>query len=232
MSERVPSGRLKQRALLMLAVACAPLSLWAADSGQPPAIDVVVERKDGGEWKAVDPHYVFASQDQIRFVFRSEVPGHLYVLNRTPAGASDWIFPGTRGDAGNLVAPGRSYRIPAQGSFVISGAPGFDTTVWILSPDALHVGAASDLLAEPPKAVSSETNLIPRCTDTLLVARGPCTDDRAGATPFHERLNLPQSGTLVSRDLNFSNDGERTRITPRDETGGGVIVYEFRIAHR
>jgi hypothetical protein len=123
---------------------------------------------------------------------------------------------------------GQKYRIPAQGGFMISGPPGFDTTVWILSPHPLHAGAAADLLG----SAGHEDNLIPRCSDTLLVARGPCTDDRAGATPFHERLHLSQSESLVARDLDFSNDGDRTRIVPRDQASGNVIVYEFRIAHR
>jgi hypothetical protein len=221
-------------AVFLIAAAWCPLNLWAAETGQSSALDVVVERKDDAAWKAVDPHYVFASGDQIRFVFRSDMPGHLYVLNRAPSGASDWIFPATKTQPDNRVTSGHTYRIPADGAFVISGPPGFDTTVWILSPQPLQIGAAGDLLANPQKehAAGSEDNLIPRCTDTLLVARGPCTDDRAGATPFHERLHLPQSKGLVARDLNFSNDGERTRITPRDQASGNVIVYEFRIAHR
>ena len=212
----------------------ATLTLSASDTARTTAVDVVVERKLGGDWQAVDPHYVFTAQDQIRFVFRSGVPGHLYVLNRAPSGASDWIFPATNTEPNNKVAPGESYRIPAQGAFVISGPAGFDTTVWILSPHPLPLGSAADLLVDQPQGhpAGNNDNLIPRCSDTLLVARGPCTDDRAGATPFHERLHLPQSQGLVARDLNFSNDGDRTRITPRDQASGNVIVYEFRIAHR
>ena len=220
-------------AALVIAAALGSLNLAAADTGSTAAVDVIVERKAGADWQPVDPHYVFAAQDQIRFVFRSDVPGHLYVLNRAPSGTSDWIFP-ANAETDNRVAPGQSYRIPAQGAFVISGPPGFDTTVWILSPRTLPMGAASDLLTDQPKehAEGSGKDLIPRCSDTLLVARGPCTDDRAGATPFHERLHLPESQGLVARDLNFSNDGDRTRITPRDQGSGNVIVYEFRIAHR
>jgi hypothetical protein len=228
-----PAQGSQSRLFLVLALAAVPI-LQSAENTQPAAVDVVVERKDGSEWRAVDPHYVFASQDQIRFVFRSDVPGNLYVMNRAPSGASDWIFPAPGTDPENRVAAGQSYRIPAQGGFVIGGPPGFDTTVWILSPHALQLGSAADAIAEAPKerGTNSQDNLIPRCSDTLLVARGPCTDDRAGAAPFHERLNLPQSDGLVARDLNFSNDGGRTRITPRDQTSGNVIVYEFRIAHR
>lgn len=218
---------------VLFALVLSPVSLRSAETSQATALDVVVERKAGAGWHAVDPHYVFASQDQIRFVFRSDVPGNLYVLNRAPSGTSDWIFPAANTATENRVAPSQAYRIPAQGAFVISGPPGFDTTVWILSPHPLQLGAAANLVGEPPKERSgSEENLIPRCTDTLLVARGPCTDDRAGATPFHERLNLPHSDGLVARDLDFSNDGDRTRITPRDQASGNVIVYEFRIAHR
>ncbi len=122
----------------------------AAGTGRNAAVDVVVERKAGAEWTAVDPHYVFAAQDQIRFVFRSGVAGHLYVLNRAPSGASDWIFPAANTTPENRVAPGQAYRIPAQGAFVISGPPGFDTTVWILSPHPLPMGAAADLLPDQP----------------------------------------------------------------------------------
>jgi len=209
--------------VVVLAVAPGSARLWSAEAS---AVDVVVERKAGADWRAVDPHYVFAVQDQIRFVFRSDAPGPLYVLNRPPAGASEWIFPAAGTEPDNRVAPGQTYRIPAQGAFVISGPPGFDTTVWILSPHPLPMGAAAEWGGDTAKG------LIPRCGDTGLIARGSCTDDRAGAMPFHERLRLPQSEGLVARDLDFTNDGDRTRITPRDQASGNVIVYEFRIAHR
>jgi hypothetical protein len=193
------------------------------------SLDIVMEHKAESGWHSVDPHYVFASGDRIRFVFRSGVPGYLYVLNRAPSGASEWIFPAANTHADNQVATGQTYAIPADGAFVISGPPGFETTVWILSPKRLATATAKALSAEDKSAGSSEDDLIPRCRDTFLIPRGPCTDDRAGATPFRVTA---QPDSLVARELSFAKDGDSTRITPRDDSAGNPIVYEFRIAHR
>jgi len=212
-------------AALILAVVCA----WGEEAARSGSLDIVVERKAESGWHSVDPHYVFTSGDRIRFVLRSGVPGYLYVLNRAPSGASEWIFPAANAHTDNHVATGQTYAIPADGAFVISGPPGFETTVWILSPKPLATAAAQTLSEEDGSAGSGEDNLIPRCRDTFLVPRGPCTDDRAGATPFRVPA---QADSLVARDLSFSKDGDSTRITARDDSAGNPIVYEFRIAHR
>jgi len=212
-------------AALMVAAACA----WSEEADRSNSLDIVVERRADSGWHSVDPHYVFASRGRIRFVFRSGVPGYLYVLNRAPSGASEWIFPAAETHTDNQVASGQTYVIPADGAFVISGPPGFETTVWILSPKRLATATAKALSAEDKSAAGGEDNLIPRCRDTFLIPRGPCTDDRAGAMPFHVPA---QSDSLVARDLSFAKDGDGTRITPRDDSAGNPIVYEFRIAHR
>ena len=211
----------------MLAAGCA--FLQAEDAARSGSLDIAVERKAQSGWRGVDPHYVFAGGDRIRFVFRSGVPGYLYVLNRTPSGASEWIFPAANPRPENRVATGQPYVIPADGAFVISGPPGFETTVWILSPTRLPADTARALSAENKAAARGEGNLIPRCRDTFLIPRGPCTDDRAGATPFRVPA---QADSLTARELSFAKDGDSTRITPRDDSSGNPIVYEFRIAHR
>jgi len=203
--------------------------LGGAEGNRANSLDIVVERKADSAWHSVDPHYVFASRDRIRFVFRSGVPGYLYVLDRAPSGANEWVFPAASAHTDNQVATGQTYVIPADGAFVISGSPGFETTVWILSPKALPAAAVQTLSEEDKSAGSGGENLIPRCRDTFLIPRGPCTDDRAGATPFRAPA---QEDALTARELSFAKDGDSTRITPRDDSAGNPIVYEFRIAHR
>ena len=219
------------RAVCGLFAFCAlvPVAAWCEEGAGANSLDIVVERKVDSGWHSVDPHYVFASRDQIRFVFRSAVPGYLYVLNRAPSGVSEWMFPAGNTQADNQVAIGQSYAIPAEGAFVISGPPGFETTVWILSPTSLPAAAARAVGEEDKAHAARDGNLIPRCRDTFLTPRGPCTDDRAGATPF---LVPAQKDSLVARDLTFSKEGDKTRITPKDDSAGNPIVYEFRIAHR
>jgi len=202
---------------------------WGEEATHSTSLDIVVERKDASGWQSVDPHFVFASGDRIRFVFRSGVPGYLYVLNRAPSGASEWIFPAANARADNQVARGQAYAIPADGAFIISGPPGFETTVWILSPKPLPAATAKALSAEDKTTQNGEDSLIPRCRDTFLIPRGLCTDDRAGVTPFRVPA---QTNSLVARELSFTKDGDNTRITPQDDSSGNPIVYEFRIAHR
>jgi hypothetical protein len=76
--------------------------------------------------------------------------------------------------------------------------------------------------------------LQPRCRDDVLRSRRLGEDERAGARPLSapERppVPLPRHTTLISRDLKFhSREGETHISAPK--TQGGVIVYEFRIAH-
>ncbi len=57
------------------------------------SVDVAVERINNGAWTGVDLQNVFRPDDQIRFRFRANFGGFLYVLNLTSRGEYLWLFP-------------------------------------------------------------------------------------------------------------------------------------------
>jgi hypothetical protein len=93
---------------------------------------------------------------------------------------------------------------PDPASFTIGGPPGLDVLYWILSPKQVPLEALVPASERKPAKT-----LIPRCRET-----DPCTDDRAGLAKMRARELKVDSGSG----------------TP--ERNIGVIVYEFRLAHR
>lgn len=194
------------------------------------ALEVTLQRKQGGQWQWVDPGTVFHKDDAIRFRFHSSRGGFLYVLNHSSNGESTWLFPRPEVGQNSRVEAGPEYMIPgSKGSFVVGGNPGFDVTYWILSPTPIDMQQAS-----PPAMGSQPSTLEPRCRTETLKARGLCVDDRAGPGPIKESANPPlpslRNSPLVSRELKFRSEDGATHISSAD-TSNKIIVYEFRIAH-
>jgi hypothetical protein len=202
--------------------------LIAAAQG-PPGVEVSLELKKGSQWEAVESTTVFSANDEIRFRFRTNFPGYLYVLNRTSAGESTWIYPRPEQGQTSRVEPGPNYLIPGtRGSFVVGGTAGFDVTHWIISPEPIETRRPE------PEPGSQPSTLVPRCREQVLKSRGLCVDERAGPRPLAARESVPATlggGRLAARDLTFKPEKEQTRISAKPGRAG-VMVYEFRIAHR
>jgi hypothetical protein len=201
-------------ALVVLGACCA--------SGQTAlSLEVVLERREAGQWAALDPRTVLRGGDPIRFRFQTPFAGFLYVYYRGSDGATGWLFPTAEAGMDNRVEAGRPYLIPpGPGHFEISGPPGFDSVYWLMSPKAL-----TERPAAPPAGDAPHT-LIPRCRDALqpkpaTTAERACLDDRAGAKAVE---------TLRPREIRMSGSGT-TRITP-EKAGAVPVLYEFRLAHQ
>jgi hypothetical protein len=214
--------------LILLSGSVAPSQ--TATSDVKLAVEVTLELRQPNEWKSVNPSTVFHKNDEIRFRFRTSRAGHLYVLNHNSDGQSAWLFPRPENGLTSRVEPGPEYLVPGtKGSFLVGGAPGFDTTYWILSPAPIDTRELSQ-----PAFGSQPSTLEPRCRDEVLKARGLCIDDRAGPGPItrpdEAPLKILRSAPLAPRDLKFHTQDSSTRISSQDAQNG-VIVYEFRIAH-
>jgi hypothetical protein len=221
-------------ALCVLSICACPVRAPAQsspDANSTLALRVSLELKNDDRWQRVDPKTVFHNGDAIRFRFVTSLGGFLYVINRSSDGEMSWLFPQSREGQKGHVEPGPDYLIPGtNGSFVVGGRAGFDTTYWILSPAPMDMSEA----ALPAPGIQPST-LEPRCRAETLKARGLCTDERAGPRPFTPNGQASPMGVLerkplVSRELKFQSNTDSTRISvagPRS----GVIVYEFLIAH-
>src|SRR5713226_1138340 len=102
----------------------------AQTAGEPGvALQVVLEKRTGSKWNAVDPHLVLHGKDEIRFKFRSNRSGFLYVVNRDPQGRRTWLFPTPETGEHNQVEADKDYLIPAtDGVFELAERPGYETT--------------------------------------------------------------------------------------------------------
>jgi hypothetical protein len=215
-----------------LTCACPLNALPSETSAARPehVFQVRLERRRGDQWQPVDAQTVFHKDDEIRFRFRTSLGGYLYVFSRSSDGQSTWLFPRPERGERSRVEPGPEYLIPGmKGSFVVGGKPGFDVAYWIQSPVPIDTREV-----QGPAPGSQPSTLQPRCREEVLRARGLCQDDRAGPRPLTSLQQLPvqvpQNRTLVARDLKFRAQEGATNISAPN-IHGGVIVYEFRIAH-
>jgi hypothetical protein len=202
----------------------------------PNRIELTLERQESGNWRAVDPGLVFDSGDHVRFRFRANFDGYLYVMDQATSGKYETLFP--REDTGeqNRIESGKEYVVPAtQGWFRITGPPGHDVLYWVVTP--LELGAAPKYqpLPPPPKSGPVPPRLTPRCDDTIFKARGECVDSSAGPKGVKPAEKLPENLSGVpgaaSRELMFIREQDSSVVASPAPIGGPVI-YEFRVAHR
>lgn len=189
--------------LLLGAAAC----LRAAER-----IDVAVERLADGRFNRIDPQTVLASGDRVRFRFNSSVAGWLSVYYAGSGGQADWLLPS------RLVTKDTPFLVPAEpASYTIEGPPGLDVLYWIVSPKQVPL---ESLVPSGARRQVPHT-LVPRCRSGKEpeAAALACLDDRAGPV------------RLRARELKIDSGSSGTGIQPADRNIG-VIVYEFRLAHR
>ena len=200
--------------------------LFVAALAAQQRVEVTLERREIGTWKSTDPGHVFANGDQIRFRFKSNFAGFLYVVNEGTSGDTTTLFPSADTGTDNRVEAGREYLIPGnQGAFRLTGPVGYDNVYWIVSPVRLGTEAPKyKPLPAPPPPGSAPTNMQPRCDDAIFRARGECVDTAAGL----KKNELP---ALRSRELLFLRKEERMVVAAPPQSTG-PFSYQYRIAHR
>lgn len=204
------------------------LALPAFSTDRESYVQVSMERKDGNDWKALDPRTVLNSSDRIRFKLEANYTGFLYVYDKGSDGSTERLFPGSGAD--NRIEPGKPYIVPTDGSFVIDGPAGFDVTYWILSPEPL---ARIPMFDDAPKAANLPSTIVPRCKEGLIArGGGGCLDDRAGAQQTKDASKiLPKAeSTLRARNIKVEKDGETRIAAPASKSA--PLIYEFRVAHK
>ena len=182
-------------------------------------MEIILERYESGTWKTIDPNLVLDKNDRIRFRFKANFAGFLYVTNQSTSATSSLLFPRVDTGSNNRVAANREYVVPAtKGAFRVDGPAGYDVVAWMVSPVALGRPEA------PPVASAPPANMTPRCDDTLFRARGACLDSSAG--PQATKKNNENSEELV-----FIREKESSIISSTARLKA-PLVYEFHLAHR
>src|SRR5581483_7564747 len=190
------------------------------DLGAQTRMEIVVEKKRGDEVEAMNPGHVFETGDLVRFRFRMDSAGYLYVMNYSTSEKYALLFPKEDGGE-NVIEQSKEYVIPATsgGWFRIAGPAGQDIVYWMLAPTELTRARPVPSDMRPPGRPSgSPATVTPRCDDTIFRARGDCVDPTAGVKPGSDRLSVDRRG-------------DRSIISSFEPLARPVI-YEFRVAHR
>jgi hypothetical protein len=115
--------------LLVLVASIAAAADQAGDvqtlfkDGTADAIRITVLSAGTDGLRPVDPARVFRQGDRIRVAFESNFDGHVYVVNVTPGGQTNVLFP-YASEAGNLVTGHTRYELPRNGFFEFDAEKG------------------------------------------------------------------------------------------------------------
>lgn len=221
-----------------LAIAAFPLLAQKPAAPARDRVEIQLQRRVAGQWKTIDPGTVCEQNDEVRFLFKSNFNGYLYVMNHSTSGKYEQLFPSRKAGEDNRVEAGQEYKVPQEGAvFRISGPAGHEVVYWIVTPVRLEEGetaAKYKPLPPPPPPSTAPKTLLPRCDSTIFRARGECIDMSAGPKTLsgseREREELTGSN-LTPRELVFLRDKDKSVISSPSVLTGPV-VYEFRLAHR
>lgn len=222
---------------LLLVSALLPASAWTQSRAMNQGaykMEIMLERLDGANWHTIDPGLVLQQDDRVRFRFRTNFDGFLYVTNQSTSGKYEQLFPREETGQDNRVAAGKDYQVPAtSAAFRIAGPAGHEVVYWLVTPARLHDGAASP--GPPPALHRTPLTLIPRCDDTVLKSRGDCVDTSAGPKLVPRGAELPQGMAAAAeqgqRDLLFMRS-QNTAVVASPAPLTGPVIYEFHLAHR
>jgi len=201
-------------------------------------MEITLQRLDGGVWRSVDPGVICRQNDRVRFSFRSNFNGYLYVVNHSTSGSYEQLFPGEATGRNNRIVAGDEYKVPnTDTAFRIAGPPGYEVIYWLVSPVELAISPAPDSSASPRRSSppkGNSPNLLPRCDDNLFRARGECIDASAGPKMVGADEKLPEhlsSGRANARELLVIREKDKSVIASPAPLAGPA-VYEFRLAHK
>ena len=183
-------------------------------------MEIVLERLNGDDWRAVDPTLVLAQGDRVRFKFRTNFDGFLYVMNQSTSGKYEQLFPRIETGEQNNVAANQQYQVPATSTaFRIVGPAGYEVVYWLVTPGRL-TDAPPRFGAPPPDLTLKPPTLIPRCDDSVMRARGDCVARMTGEFRFRRvrSLSATRARKLSSRsdfqNSSMTNSSRRPSISP------------------
>jgi len=230
----------KARIALILALTAAHLP--AQPAGADRSLEVLLEKRDGAAWAAVEPGQVLANGDQIRFRVKPDFPGRLYVLNRASTGRAQVLFPTSQTGEENRLAAGEEIVLPqTEGAFSISGPPGYEIVYWVAAPRDSELADPAELRAlldrDPPGLMAggaTPPRLTPRCDDAILRSRSVCIDPGAGARRLDENGIEPANSSSPLFRARGVTVGRRNMaaVIQAAPAAGGHLLFEYRIAHR
>jgi Domain of unknown function (DUF4384) len=232
-------SRDRQGAVLALLAAIAWLLFSARHAYADGAyrMEILLDRLEAGGWHPIEPGLVLERADRVRFRFRTNFDGYLYVLNQSTSGTYEQLFPREETGQDNHIRSGNEYRVPSTETlFRIDGPAGYEIVYWLVSP----VRLTEAITRTPAPRLSRPTQpslpaLVPRCDGSILRSRGDCIDDGAGLKLAPRDAGLPQNLAGAAgrnpQDLLLLREKNASVVSspiPLD----GPVIYEFHLAHK
>ena len=135
-------------------------------------MELVLERLDGDTWRTIDPGLVLAQGDRVRFKFRTNFDGYLYVMNQSTSGNYEQLFPREETGQDNRIAASREYQVPAtSAAFRIAGPAGHEIVYWLVTPARLTDGAPRTSLLPATEAAAADPHSALRRHDPEIARR-------------------------------------------------------------
>ena len=114
-------------------------------------MELVLERLDRDTWRTIDPGLVLAQGERVRFKFRTNFDGYLYVMNQSTSGTYEQLFPRDETGQDNRISASKEYQVPAtSAAFRIAGPAGYETVYWLVTPAPPHRSRPALPVCRPP----------------------------------------------------------------------------------
>lgn len=196
------------------------------DDGKVDGLRIKVWQYKGGSLLAVDPATEFKSGDQIKVSFKGNFDGFVYIVNITPGGKKQILFP-LKENVDNRIIKDKVYSLP-EGNDVIA----FDEEKGV---EVLQVYMSRNRIKVFDDALKNSNGEVGASADnaaTELQAK----DNKGGIAEESTAVGGIRARKII---LAPSRDKERENVAiPEDEKGkpaklasGDVAVFEIRLKH-
>ncbi|MBI1354970.1 MAG: DUF4384 domain-containing protein [Acidobacteria bacterium] len=215
--------------LLLTSLGAAALTAQSQKVEQGPyRLEISLERETPSGWETVEPGLILEADDLVRFRVVSNADGYLNVSSKGTSGAYTTLFPSVDAGEENRILAGRMIPVPqTAGAFRLKGPAGHDIVYWVLSPQPLP--APYQPLPAAPASPPPSAELMPRCDETILRARGDCVDSSSGVRSSQDHGS--NASAQRSRDLLFVQK-KKSSVVSAPEGLQGPVIFEYRIAHK
>jgi hypothetical protein len=204
------------------------------------AMQIVLLKAEGERLVPASPSTEFKSGDQIKISFESNFEGYIYLINVTPGGKKQVLFP-YADSASNAVRPNQRYDFP-PGSDIIEfdEEKGTEVLQVIMSRDRVPlldeaIKKSNGYLGESAASAAAElqSGLVSEKTAAVLPEKGPGSVRSRNVIIAAGQDKNPQGSVVAIDDTTPSGKGASSsgKIVAATLKRGEVATFELRLKH-
>lgn len=202
------------------------------EQGEADGLRVIIYQIGANGMIAVDPRKQFKSGDKFKLNLRSNFDGYLYVINVTPDGKYNLLFPLARSRRNNIRAD-QSYYVPAANEFQFTNKPGLEVLQILMSRSPVSF---LETILDSSSKKASYIPLDDTATTTLQQLAGkPSRLKPNGILTF---APSSQNSGIQTRLLTLDRKKDTTFLvvsggkgTPGRFRSGEMSMFEIRLNH-